>query len=311
MTITLNILSRSIGRRPLYGARKVLHNTLKGLSELSVQVRFNEPIAEHRFNWIHDAPEAIIEAGFAGRPVIVGPNTAILPTDLPRFRACLHPQSVYLFPSEWPMKAWQNVGFTECQTKIWAAGIDTDEFKPKKRNSSDLNHVLVYFKSRSSELITLVCNLLRVCGYTFEIFSYGKYTESEYKAALIKAKCGIWIGGTESQGFALMEALASGLPLIVLDVKSLSENIIYPSSPLTPFFSSAFMASGATSAPYFDEICGVKVLSNELNEALLAQFMQNIETFSPDQYIANGYSLSSSAQKLIDLITQLPDCDST
>lgn len=311
MSVTLNILSRSIGRRPLYGARKVLHNTLKGLRELCVTVRFNEPIAAHRFNWIHDAPEAIIEAGFVGRPVIVGPNTAILPTDLPRFRASLHPQSVYLFPSEWPMTAWRNVGFKECQTKIWAAGVDIGQFKSNKRNLSDLNHVLIYFKSRSSDLLTRVCNLVRSCGYTFEIFSYGKYSEVEYKAALEKAKCGIWIAGTESQGFALMEALASGLPLIVLDVKSLSENIIYPVSPLTPIFSSEFIESGATSAPYFDETCGIKVSSNELDQALIEKFMQNIETFRPEIYIANGYSLTSSAQKLIDLVTQLPQSNST
>ena len=90
----LNILSRSVGRLPVYGARKVLNNTVKGLIQRGVTISFNEPIAEHKWNWIHDAPEAIIEAGFVGKPVIVGPNTAVMPTDLPRFRKRLHPQSI-------------------------------------------------------------------------------------------------------------------------------------------------------------------------------------------------------------------------
>jgi hypothetical protein len=301
----LNILSRSVGRYPIYGARKVLNNTLKGLIQLGVTVRFNEPIANHKWNWIHDAPEAIIEAGFVGKPVIVGPNTAVMPTDLPRFRKQLHPQSIYLFPSDWAETAWLRAGFSECRTKVWAAGIDLEEFTPRARTSNDPGHILIYLKNRDKALLTQVIDLVTLCGYTYETFIYGHYIEEDYKLALTKAKCGIWVGGTESQGFALMEALASGVPLIVLDAQSMGDNFFDFRNPLTPRFSAEFLATPATTAPYFSESCGVKILSHKLNEIELKAFAQRIETFSPAAYIAGAHSLDHAAEKLMGFFLQL------
>jgi hypothetical protein len=307
----INILSRSFGRYPIYGARKVLNNTLKGLTQLGVTVRFNEPIAKHNWNWIHDAPEAIIEAGFVGKPVIVGPNTAVMPTDLPRFRKLLHPQSIYLFPSAWAETAWLSAGFSECRTEVWAAGIDLAKFTHRERTLNEPNHVLIYFKNRDKALLSYVTDVVTICGYTYESFIYGCYTEEDYRLALTKAKCGIWIGGTESQGFALMEALASGVPLIVLDAQSIGDNFYDFRNPLTPRFSAEFLATPATTAPYFSENCGIKILSHKLNETKLKEFLDKIESFSPAAYIAGEHSLDHAAKKLIGFFLQLSATNSS
>jgi hypothetical protein len=296
----LNILSRSVGRYPVYGARKALNNTLKGLAQLGVAVRFNEPIANYKWNWIYDAPEAIIEAGFVGKPVIVGPNTAVMPTDLPRFRKLLHPQSIYLFPSAWSEAAWLSAGFSECQTKVWAAGIDLEKFTPRARTSNEQDHILIYLKNRDRALLSQVIDIVTTCGYTYETFIYGSCIEEDYTLALTKAKCGIWVRGTESQGFALMEAMASGVPLIVLDVQFIGDNFYDLRNPLTPRFSAEFLATAATTAPYFSESCGVKILSHKLNETELKAFVRRIETFNPAAYIAGAYSLNHAAEKMMD-----------
>ena len=60
------------------------------------------------------------------------------------------------------------------------------------------------------------------------LIEYGKYSEQDYINALNEAKFGIWLGCTESQGIGLQEALATDLPLIVLDATSLFENAIKP-----------------------------------------------------------------------------------
>jgi hypothetical protein len=302
----LNIVSRSVGRKRVFGAGKVLQNTLKGLANIGVEVRLNEPIADHQYNWIHDAPEGIIEAGFAGRPVLVGPNTATTPADLPRFRRQLNPSSIYLFPSDWPMKAWKAMGFDECRCRVWAAGIDLDCFPVRRRWRSDDDRVLIYFKHRADELLSKTEALVRECGWRYEIFRYGSYDETGYKAALARAKCGIWVGGTESQGFALMEALASGLPLLVLDAPSLADNVHEPCDPLVPRFPARFVASGAAAAPYFDPRCGLRIAAPELDRAVLERFFCDVERFAPASFVREGFSLEQSARRLTDLAEELP-----
>ena len=305
----LNILSHSLGRERILGANKVLQNTLKGLAKIGVESCFNEPIYYHEYNWIHDAPEGIIEAGLASRPVLVGPNTATMPRDLPRFRRPLHPASIYLFPSFWPMRAWTNMGYKECRMEIWAAGIDLLSFPSRRRLYGDPNQVLIYFKNRDEGLLRRTLDLLQEGGYSHEIFRYGNYKEAEYQAALERSKAAIWLGGTESQGFALMEAMASGLPILVLDARSLADNVHDQRAPLVPIFPSQFIASGATTAPYFNQHCGLKIVSKDLNIGILRQFMENIETFDPAAFVRAEHSLSKSAERLVGFAKQLPKVD--
>jgi hypothetical protein len=302
----LNILSHSLGRERILGANKVLQNTLKGLSEIGVEYCFNEPIYDHEYNWIHDAPEGIIEAGFSGRPVLVGPNTATMPRDLPRFRRPLHPASIYLFPSFWPMKAWTAMGYKECRIEVWSAGIDLLSFPSHQRLNSDPNQVLVYFKHRDEGLLRGTLALLQEQGYSYEVFHYGSYKEAEYQAALGRSKAAIWLGGTESQGFALMEAMATGLPILVLDARSLADNVHDQGDPLVPRFPVQFIASGATTAPYFNQYCGIKIASKDLNIDTLKQFMDDVEAYDPTTFIRAEHSLSKAAERLIGFAKLLP-----
>ncbi len=301
----LNIHSRSVGRKRIFGAGKVLQNTLKGLAQIGVDVCFNEPISKHECTWIHDSPEAIIEAGFVNRPVLVGPNTATIPSDLPRFRRHLHRDSIYLFPSAWPKTAWEAMGYAECRRHVWAAGIDLERFPSRRRRGNDPEHILIYFKNRDERLLLEVEAMARARGSSYEVFRYGYYQEDEYREALKRAKCAVWVGGTESQGFALMEALATGLPLLVLDAVSLSDNVLDQNDPLVPNFPAAFVQSGATTAPYFDARCGMKIEVIELSMETLDRFLENIEQYDPVSFLCEGFSLGSAAKELVTLARML------
>ena len=292
-------------RKRIFGAGKVLQNTVKGLAQIGVDVCFNESISKHDYTWIHDSPEAIIEAGFANRPVLVGPNTATIPADLPRFRRHLHRESIYLFPSTWPKAAWEAMGYAECRHHVWAAGVDLERFPSRRRQDNDPEHILIYFKHRDERLLLEVESLVRARSSSYEVFRYGFYHEWEYQAALKRAKCAIWVGGTESQGFALMEALATGLPLLVLDAVSLSNNVHDKKDPLVPKFPEAYVQSGATTAPYFDARCGMKIDAIGFGTQALDRFLEKIEQYDPASFVRERFSLDNAAKELVALAMML------
>lgn len=170
---------------------------------------------------------------------------------------------------------------------------------------ADPGHVLVYFKYRDEILLTQVTGVLERSSISYDVIRYGDYTEHEYIAALLRAKCGVWLGSTESQGFALMEAMATGLPLIVLDATSLDDNVHKNDVPV-PYFPRTFIGSGATSAPYFNKSCGLKILPEAFTGGLLSELFENIEDYDPSSYVRSSFSLRQSALRLLQIVQGLP-----
>ena len=219
----INIVSTQINKNQINGPKKVLINTLKGLNYLGIKYVFNRPINEYKYNWIHDDQKAIIEAGFVNKAVLIGPNTAVLPKDLPLLRKKLPKNSIYLHPSQWTKDSWNLLGYKETILELWPAGIDLNKFPKITRN--DKIKVLLYFKQRDLSLLNNAKLILEKLNLEYAVIHYGYYKEEEYLKALNECRFGIWIGCSESQGIGLQEALATNLPLIVLDAISLFDYI--------------------------------------------------------------------------------------
>ena len=94
--------------------------------------------------------------------------------------------------------------------------IDTERFRP---GIKDDRHCFVYFKKRNFHIQPVVDKLIQL-GYQVQVFHYGSYNENDYLQCLKKSKFGVWIGCSESQGFALQEALSCNCPLMVFDASS-------------------------------------------------------------------------------------------
>ena len=156
----INIISTQVNRKKITGPKKVLDNTCKGLDQIGVEYVFNQPINDYKYNWIHDDAKSIIEAGFIGKPVLVGPNTAVLPKDLPVLRKLLHPDSIYLCPSQWVIEMWKQSEFKECKMLAWPAGVDLDSFIFKKRTVYSPDKILIYFKQRNRNILNYVKNVV-------------------------------------------------------------------------------------------------------------------------------------------------------
>jgi glycosyltransferase involved in cell wall biosynthesis len=124
---------------------------------------------------------------------------------------------------------------------------------------------------------------------------YGTYTEAEFKQLLNQTSLIIWYGRHESQGIALLEALACDLPMIVCDATSVAQEI--PTHPYTP----EFFNFPVTSAPFFNAQCGLKI--TDLNQLRLAitEILDTRARFHPRAFILESLSLESQARAFVAL----------
>lgn len=294
----VNIISRQVARDKITGPKKVLLNACKGFDRLGIKYVFNEPISKHRFNWIHDDPIVLIEAGFIGRPVVVGPNIAVLPKDLPIFRKKLPDGSIYLHPCKWTIDVWKLLGFSEVALKAWPVGIDTDKFENIPRN--DKVKVLLYFKQRDLNLLDLAKRILDRMGISYILIEYGRYSETEYIAALAECRYGVWIGCSESQGIALQEAMATNLLLIVLEAATIFDTVPTKSKGYVGYdFPKKLSSVKTSSVPYFDDRCGIKIDSIEDLEKAINELEARYSEFNPRDFVKSELSLDGRANQLM------------
>ncbi len=292
--MTINIISKQANRTRITGPKKVLVNALKGLDKIGVNYVFNQSLHEHKYNWIHDDQQAMIEAGFVGRAVLVGPNTAVLPKDLPLFRKKLPQDSVYIHPSKWSAEVWNFLGYNESKLDFWPVGIDMDEFQVVKRENN--SKILLYFKQREVALLENVQKIITNLGFEYILIHYGFYKEQEYKQALQECKFGVWIGCSESQGIGLQEALATNLPLIVLDATSIFDTVATDSKSYYEYnFPKSLKVIKTTTVPYFDEKCGIVIEDLKDLEKSILFMHDNIEIYKPRKFIEENLSLEKSA----------------
>jgi hypothetical protein len=104
---------------------------------------------------------------------------------------------------------------------------------------------------------------------------------------LKRSKYGIVIDKCESQGIAIEEMMSTNLPLLVWD------------TPVWDDRGEAFKIE-ATSVPYWDEKCGSKFIKQkELNDAF-NNFIDNIDNFSPREFMLENLSLEKCAKKIME-----------
>jgi glycosyltransferase involved in cell wall biosynthesis len=182
----------------------------------------------------------------------------------------------------------------------WPVGIDTENYNIE-RNATDNSVVMIYYKRRDPKLLYRAIDLVKNMGLIPQVIKYGEYNEDQYKQILSKSKFGVWIGVSESQGIGLQEALASGLPLIVCDVNSLFES----SAKNEYKFPEKLRNFKPTSAPYFDERCGIIINDFSKLGKAANEMLKNISYYNPREYIIDNLSLEKQALELLSFFKLL------
>jgi hypothetical protein len=304
----INIISRSLRTGASLGPSKVIRNTIRGLELIGVNISLNEDIHQFDINWVHDDLRAYAHAVAFKKPILFGPNLVANPKELPfRWRKPAN-GSICLVPSAWVAKAWSScTEFDRLAIEVWAAGIDTQTYRLiQKNDNKNESFVLIYFKNRNKIDLDYVVQKLVEKNIPYRIFAYGAYEEFEYLESIRAAKYAIWLSGTESQGFAIMEALSTSLPILVLDCLNINDNVLDETIVSRPRFPKTFYKILATSSPYFDERCGLKIyLISEIDQAI-NEMEKKLPQFNPREYILEKHSLILAAENLASIAKNLP-----
>jgi hypothetical protein len=283
----LNVISQSLGSKKVRGPKKVAENLIKGLDIIRYPYMINRGLDSCPLLWIHDDIRALkhISKLSNNTKIIIGPNLFINPSDIPKNLDLS--RVVYIHPSTIVTDGWKARGYLKSTLDVWPVGIDTDIHTPSKEIR---NQVLIYFKHRTEKELNLIKEVMKSKKISYMIVSYGSYTEAAYINILKKTQYIVWLGGYESQGIALEEALASDIPILVID----REN------PVTKF------DTNSTAAPYFDSRCGEKICGgSESSRDTIAQAVDRMEQMwsilHPRVFILENLSLQKQAEKFIAL----------
>lgn len=299
----INILSDSIKTPKIGGPKKVVYNTIKAFESIGQPFVLNRQIHHYKYNWVHDSVAALLDIALGKRSAILGPNIVQIPSAFPKLMPSLQ-GCLYLIHSNWHQKVWDHLsGKNTVKTVIWPVGIEIDNYLTIKASRKlNTRKVLVYFKGRTQNTYNSVLQTLASLGLEISVIICGNYNEDEYRKALLENSFCVWVGIPETQGIAMQEAMAAGMPIIVLDSKSPFEDSVGKS---LKYYPQSVSSIESTSATYFDDSCGLRINNvSHLVEAI-DEVLTNYNRFDPSDYIAKNLSLPKSAQRLINLFKLL------
>ncbi len=144
---------------------------------------------------------------------------------------------------------------------------------------------LIYFKKRDYKDLDFITNFLKSKKLSYNILNYGSYKNSELEYLSQKSKFGIIINKTESQGFAIQKMMSTNLPLIVWDYKINN----YEGYKLP-----------GTSVPFWDNMCGIKIGSINEFEKKFDNFIHQLDTYSPINFIKNNLTYEQFVQNIFE-----------
>jgi hypothetical protein len=261
------------------------------LDSIKYEYKFGNSNDINNFDIIYSPSTPINSSIYPNKKFIFGPHFSVFPDNRLLYINNIHNNSVYIQPSIWAADTWRDFNVENIiPIKHFPFPVEVDKFCPIQ--NSQKNEVFIYFKSRKPEELEYVKQFLNYKNVTYKIFDYiKKYKEEDYLKCLHNAKYGIIIGRHESQGFAIEEALSCNVPLLIWEVKYMSQEYgyNYPDIP-------------ATVIPYWDERCGEFFYTAEEFETTYNKFITKLETYNPRQYIMDTLSPQKCGERFIELL---------
>jgi len=274
-------------------------NLMKGLDKLGYPYIVNGALSATNTLWIHDDPDALLEAMKLQENVAIlaGPNIYTLPSEIPN--AIDTKRVIWIHPASWVQQFWERFGKEPISSVVWPVGIDTELFSKRADIKKDL--ILVYNKARRESEVKAVCQALEDLKEPYKVITYGNYHESQKLGLLARSKAIVWMGRSESQGIGLLESLSMDVPALVFDVTHFGQ---WEGGGKEKFSGDQLAFPEATAIPYFDNTCGRRITDLANLKENLKLFIADLNTFHPREYILQNLSLAKQAQDFINLFKQ-------
>jgi len=207
--------------------------------------------------------------------------------------------SVYVQPSQWVTDIWKSYDCCrDLQLRVLPFGVDTDLFRPVTEIGTIFpvvkKNIMVYFKRRKPQEIEFVENILKFYKVPYRVFVYGSYSEADYMEYLKRAKYGIWLDAHESQGFALEEALSMNVPLLVWNIRTMSQE-----------YGSSYPDVAATTIAYWDESCGEVVYDWQDFMSIYSLFLNKLDSYTPREFVLKELSIEACERRFLDLVREV------
>lgn len=187
----------------------------------------------------------------------------------------LNPENVFVCPSG--VISEKNLNKNKIQTK---------------RNDK----CLIYFKKRQVSDLKMVIDFLKSKNIEYELFEYGKYKNNYLKKLAKKSKFGIYMAGSETQGFAVQELMACNLPLYVWDdLNANAENI------------SKYYGGGSfsgTTVTLWSSQNGEVVHSFGEFESNFEEFYRNLDNYKPTAIVSDYLTFESFRKNLLSIFSK-------
>jgi len=264
------------------------------LKETDIKYKFGNINDIKDYNIIYSPNQSFDTSKYSNKKFIFGPHFSVFPDNCLIQINNIHNNSIYIQPSEWVRDLWINKGANNMlPIKTFCFPVEVEKFKPLDNSfKNEKNEVFVYFKRRKPEELLFIESFLNLKNINYKIFDYvKKYNEVDYLKCLQNAKYGIVVDAHESQGFAIEEALSCNVPLIVWEVKYMSQE-----------HGSRYENIPCTNITYWDERCGEFFEDKEQFTETYIKFINKIETYKPRDYILENLSPKKCAENFVKLI---------
>ncbi len=231
-------------------------------------------------------------------PLLFGPSIYNHPIDDEHLPA-RHVIRQVLVPSSWVQKMFSKVW--PGLVTVWPVGVDVERWAPGPSARRDID-VLIYdkiFRDRDKfehSILGPMLEELRRRGLTVAQLRYGSYFERQLLALTRRARSMIYLSRHETQGIALQQTLASGVPVFAFD-------------PGGDWQTREYLERGVrfgpvTSVPYWDDRCGIRFTSTDDLPSAFERFWQGVEKgdFAPrDMILERKLTLEDCALAYCDL----------
>ncbi|MBI5530067.1 MAG: glycosyltransferase [Candidatus Doudnabacteria bacterium] len=268
------------------GPQAVVKSLINGLKELDVKFSLNKRIVNTGetvciLNGAKTLKWAISQKQQGKiKKIIAGPNIVISPYDKEGLIKSKE-IDIIIVPSQW-VKDYYLAVAPELSSKIriWAAGVNWPEEKPEQKDIE----FLVYNKIGKNPLKQQIVQILDQRKLSYRLINYGQLRQKEYFKFLKRAKYEIYLSNSESQGLAMFEAWARGVPTLVWENGHFSEGDV--------------KIIGKISGPFVSPENGMSFTKENFAETLTVFLKTNFNTAN---YIRESFTNKIIAQKYINI----------